>query len=165
MGSLYPFARNHNDNESISQEPYALGKTVLQSAYNNLKLRYSLLKHYYTVFIQNEGLTPVLRPLFVQFPLDDNCWKDEVAETQLLIGASLMSTPILTQGATSRYAYFHGENGWFDLATGRWYSQGYHLVEDVDLTHTVPLFLKAGALILRQDTEGIRSTRQLSNHF
>jgi alpha-glucosidase (family GH31 glycosyl hydrolase) len=51
LGSLYTFARDHSDLSSIPQEPYALGNTVLAAAKINLKLRYSLLKYFYTIFV------------------------------------------------------------------------------------------------------------------
>ena len=47
LGSLYPFARNHNQEEMVDQEAYALGPVVLEAAKKNLKMRYSLLKAYY----------------------------------------------------------------------------------------------------------------------
>jgi len=47
LGSVYPFARNHNQDNAIDQEAYALGPVVMAAAKNNLKLRYSILKAYY----------------------------------------------------------------------------------------------------------------------
>jgi len=64
LAALYTFARNHNSINTISQEPYALGEIVLQSAKNNLKLRYSLLKYYYYLFVSKKGLGTIWRPLF-----------------------------------------------------------------------------------------------------
>lgn len=72
LGSLYTFARNHNDLNGKSQEPYALGDVVLKAAQENLKLRYSLLKHYYSLFINRKGLGTIFNPLFFVFPLDNN---------------------------------------------------------------------------------------------
>ena len=76
LATLYPFSRNHNDHDSISQEPYALGDIVLASARNNLKLRYSLLKQYYTLFIVKKGLGSVFKPLFFVYPADNNAFFD-----------------------------------------------------------------------------------------
>lgn len=72
-----------------------MGPIVLKSAYNNLKLRYSLLKHYYSLFINKGGLGTIWRPLFFEFPLDQNTYIDEIADTQFMIGSSLLSTPIV----------------------------------------------------------------------
>lgn len=70
LGALYPFSRSHNDRSAIPQEPYALGDIVLQSAKNNLQLRYSLLKQFYSVIIDQGGHGAVFNPLFFHFPED-----------------------------------------------------------------------------------------------
>lgn len=72
VGALYPFARNHNDNTSIPQEPYAFPgyDYVLQASKKALDLRYSLLKQYYTYFVVLNGTGTVFKPLFFEFPDD-----------------------------------------------------------------------------------------------
>jgi alpha-glucosidase (family GH31 glycosyl hydrolase) len=47
LGALYPFARSHNAYGALPQEPYAMGAVVLEAAKKSIKLRYSLLKHFY----------------------------------------------------------------------------------------------------------------------
>lgn len=76
IGALYTFARNHNDLNGISQEPYALGPVVLESAKTNLKLRYSLLKYFYSLMVNKKGLGTIWRPLFFEFPFDANTYVD-----------------------------------------------------------------------------------------
>jgi alpha-glucosidase len=53
VGALYPFARNHNHEEAIDQEFDVLGPTLLQTAKVNLKMRYSILRYYYSLMIEN----------------------------------------------------------------------------------------------------------------
>ena len=106
LGSLYTFARDHNDLHSRDQEPYALGETVLAAAKTNLKLRYSLLKYIYSLFVMKKGLGTIWKPLFFEFPLDSNSYIDDIVNTQFLIGPNLMAAPILEQGTTSRKVYF-----------------------------------------------------------
>ena len=60
----FPFSRNHNFILSEAQEAYALGPQVKEAARVNLKLRYSLLKHYYMQFVNNKGIGSIFRPLF-----------------------------------------------------------------------------------------------------
>lgn len=76
LGSLYPFARNHNDIQAHDQEPYALGDLTLQSSINNIRLRYSLLKFYYTHFVAGRGLGSIFKPLFFEFPEDSKAFED-----------------------------------------------------------------------------------------
>jgi alpha-glucosidase (family GH31 glycosyl hydrolase) len=45
---------------------------VLKASINALRFRYSILKHYYSIFVKNNGIGGVFNPLFVEFPNDDN---------------------------------------------------------------------------------------------
>lgn len=58
-----------------------LGDTVLASAKTNLKLRYSLLKYYYSLFVEKKGFGTIWRPLFFEFPTDVNVYIDDIADT------------------------------------------------------------------------------------
>jgi len=49
LGSFYPYSRNHNIEGAKSQEPY-LWETVAEASRRNLKIRYTLLPYYYTLF-------------------------------------------------------------------------------------------------------------------
>lgn len=71
LGSMYPFMRNHNSLNSSAQEPYAFQEEyVLAASKASLRLRYSLLKYYYTIYAANYGVGTVFSPLFVHFPYD-----------------------------------------------------------------------------------------------
>ena len=70
LGAFYPFSRNHNAFMTISQEPYAFGEYFLEEARASNKLRYSLLKFYYRIFITQRGRGAVFKPLFFSFPND-----------------------------------------------------------------------------------------------
>ena len=95
LGALYPFARSHNDIQSIDQEPYALGNTVLKASQAALRLRYSLLKHYFSIFVIKRGLGTIFKPLFYTFPLDNNNFVDDISDSQFMIGPELMAAPIV----------------------------------------------------------------------
>ena len=164
LGSLYTFARDHNDDNSISQEPYALGPTVLQAAKTNLKLRYSFLKYFYYLFVTKRGIGSIWRPVFFEYPLDSNAYLDDIADTQFMIGPNILVTPILQQGQTSRKVYLPQGN-WYYFHTGVKYGPGTHLLENVALTDKVPLFIKEGFAMIAQDTTNVVNTKQLGNTF
>lgn len=75
VGSFYPFSRNHNELESRSQEPYAFGKTLLETSRESLKTRYALLKHMYSVMVIKKGKGSFFRPISFEFPLDESCYE------------------------------------------------------------------------------------------
>jgi alpha-glucosidase (family GH31 glycosyl hydrolase) len=95
LGSLYPFARDHNDHSSQSQELYALGPIVMKAAQENLRVRYSLLKHYFSLFLNRRGIGSIFSPIFFIFPLDATSYLDEISDTHIMIGNNLLATPIL----------------------------------------------------------------------
>eukprot|EP01015_Nassula_variabilis_P014972 TRINITY_DN2245_c0_g1_i5.p1 TRINITY_DN2245_c0_g1~~TRINITY_DN2245_c0_g1_i5.p1 ORF type:complete len:250 (+),score=49.85 TRINITY_DN2245_c0_g1_i5:66-815(+) len=114
LGTLYPFARNHNHNETISQEPYAFNDLVTNTSRIALKVRYSLLKYYFTQFLIKNGTGTVFRPLFFEFPLDSNLYDNRIMNEQFLIGTHLMATPVLHQGADTVKVYFP-QGAWYNI--------------------------------------------------
>lgn len=70
LGVFSPFVRSHNANDSSSQEPYALGPTLLETARQALQQRYSLIRQLYTEFVAKRGLGTIYRPLFMEFDVD-----------------------------------------------------------------------------------------------
>lgn len=136
----------------------------MEAAKKNLKLRYSLLKHYYSIFIGRRGLGSIYNPLFFIYPLDNNNYVDEIAETQFLVGNNLMAAPILEEGQTSRNVYFTTVN-WYNLYTGEMHPPGTGNIANVQLTDRLPLFLREGSMILAQDTGKVTSTKDLDNVF
>lgn len=64
VGSFYPFARNHNENESIPQEPYRFGNKLLETTKLSFYQRYSLLKQMYSTLLDLNGTGSFYRPLF-----------------------------------------------------------------------------------------------------
>ena len=124
MGSLYPFARNHNQDIAIDQEPYALGDLTLQSSIANLKLRYSILKAYYREFINRKGQGSIFKPLFFEFPNDTKLYEDEIADTEFLLGNNLLSAPIVQGNTNKRQVYFPTGANWFCFHSGKYYHSG-----------------------------------------
>jgi len=113
----------------------------MASAKVNLKLRYSLLKYFYHAFVNKKGLGSIWKPLFFEFPQDNNNYLDDIADTQFLIGNNLMAAPIVEQGQTSRKVYFP-ETNWYCIHTGKRWAPGTEIISNVGLTDKVPLFAK-----------------------
>lgn len=73
-------------------------------------LRYSLLPYWYTVFYEAYRLGhPVMRPLFVEYPLDE---KTYALDDQWMVGSSILVKPVTEQGATHAQVYFPGDQPW-----------------------------------------------------
>lgn len=88
-------------------------------------MRYSLLKHYYSIFVIKRGFGTIFKPMFFDFPLDNNNYFDEIANSQFMIGPDLMAAPMIEEGKTSRKVYFT-TIPWYDFYTGAQYQPGTH---------------------------------------
>ena len=100
LGAFYPFSRNHNSDNSIEQDPVALGPIVTAAAKTALEWKYSLLPYLYTLFFKAHTVgDTVVRPLFFEFPRDSKSY--ETSETQFMWGPVLMIVPTLEENATT----------------------------------------------------------------
>ncbi|KAF9926280.1 hypothetical protein FBU30_004114 [Linnemannia zychae] len=116
LGSLYPFARNHNTIGASSQEPYVWPNTVLPATRQALQIRYSLLPYLYTLHKKaHTSGKPVWQPLFFQFS-DDPSFVLKI-DRQFLLGDGIMVSPALYKGQIQVKAYFPGNGRWFDMWT------------------------------------------------
>jgi len=170
LGALYPFSRDHNDDTSRSQEPYAFGPTLLYTARHNLKFRYAILKHYYAQFLKQKGTGTIFRPLFFEYPKDnvlyDPSWG--VSDAQFLIGKGLMVAPALKKGISSVSVYFPKDT-WFDFLTGEliktFKQQASILARPALLNTTAPIFIRGGHIVPVQETEKVNRTDDLDNIY
>lgn len=146
LGSLYPFARNHNSKDQRPQEPYVFGTKLAAISRNVLLNRYSLLPFYYTLFFRahTQGGT-VMRPLFFEFPSDKSGFIPYI-DRQFLVGPSLMASPVLDQDATSVSAYFPS-GIWYDYYTGKAINGDQQFVTLDAPIDFLPLHVRGGFII------------------
>ncbi|KAJ2686820.1 hypothetical protein IWW39_003359 [Coemansia spiralis] len=130
VGAFYPFSRVHSALASTPQELYRW-ETVAEAGRRALRVRYALLPYFYTSYQRSvENGWPVARPLLFEFPripaVADN-------DRQLLVGDSILVSPVLAEGATSVVALFPA-GLWYD-----WYD--YSVIKGVNgnVTLSAPL--------------------------
>jgi alpha-glucosidase (family GH31 glycosyl hydrolase) len=101
LGAFYPFSRNHNSWNSAPQEPYQFaneiyedGITYLDIMRTAMRIKYSLVRYYYTelsLIHKNGGV--IIKPLFFEFPDCLGCFNDNTfgARTvnNFMIGSAL----------------------------------------------------------------------------
>ena len=174
VGAFYPFARNHNHDQSVDQEPWAfldenLGYELLGTARASLKIRYSILKWYYSLFIATKGLGTVFRPLFFDFPHEEDLyWDHGPSESQFLLGSSLMCTPKLEASGHKVKAYFPKVT-WYDFFSGEMIiekdkKERFTIVK-TSYNMSAPLFIRAGHTVHTQDVQNVLSTDDLNDEF
>jgi alpha-D-xyloside xylohydrolase len=89
----------------------------------------------------HEKGTPVMRPLFYDFPADEAAW--EVSD-QFMFGADLLVAPVLHAGMRKRSVYLPAGCPWKDARSGASYRGGESVECDAPLA-SIPVFIKDGA--------------------
>jgi alpha 1,3-glucosidase len=109
-------------------------------------IRYALLPYIYTLFhqVSINGLPP-MRPLFVDYPSDPNCFK--IQET-FLFGSDLLVTPVVKEESQSANVYFP-RGLWYDIYNHERIYGGIELDVDAPL-NKIPVFQRGGSIIPRK---------------
>lgn len=118
LAAFYPFYRNHNNINSIAQEPYVWASTATATR-TVTNIRYSLLPYIYTLFHKaHSKADTVLNALIWEFPDDGDYIKG--VDSQFMLGPSLLITPVLEPIARTVKGVFPGVASgtvWYDWYT------------------------------------------------
>ncbi|PPQ96021.1 hypothetical protein CVT25_013883 [Psilocybe cyanescens] len=144
LGAFQPFMRNHNGEDSISQEFYNW-PTVAEAARNALDIRYRLIDYLYTAFHQAhlDG-TPVLHPVWFKYPKDANTF---AIDHQFFYGDSILVSPVVEDDTTSVSIYLPRDT-FYDFTTlapvqG---AGSFVKLDNVNFTQ-IPLHIKSGVVL------------------
>ncbi len=142
-GAFFPFFRNHTAQGTRRQEPWTFGKEVEDICCKYISLRYQLLPYFYNLFREAtlDG-TPIMRPLFWEFPEDPHGY---AIDDEFLLGPSLLVAPVIKPGATARAVYLP-EGHWYDFWTARVY-KGSEFISASAPLERIPLFVRAGSIL------------------
>ncbi|XP_047026536.1 uncharacterized protein LOC124634907 [Helicoverpa zea] len=145
LGAFYPFSRNHNSDTSKPQDPVSLGPEVVAASRSALRLRYSLLPYYYTLFWRaHVAGDTVVRPLFFEAPEQTNLHE---IDTQFMIGPHVMVAPILQAGAAATRAHFPAPHAWYNIRDGHFLASD----KSAQLTDNETVAVKGGGIIPMQE--------------
>lgn len=164
-GTFCPVMRLHGDREPHSEplgtkgggicpsgadnEVWSFGEEAYEICKKYLYIR-ERMKPYITKLMReaHEKGTPVIRPLFYDFPSDKAAWD---VEDQYMFGPNLLVAPILYADARTRTVYLPSGMRWTNAWTGEEFEGGQRIEVEAPLD-TIPLFV----------TEGEGSTELLS---
>jgi alpha-glucosidase len=143
---FYPFMRAHSTSGSPDKEPWAFDYNHEIVNRHAIELRYELLPYIYNVMEQaSETGLPALRPLFLEFPDDENT---AGIDDEFLFGGDLLVAPVLEEGIQEREVYLP-KGGWFDYWTGHAFTGGRSVHVPVTLD-SIPMFVREGGFIFQQ---------------
>jgi len=165
LGAFYPFSRNHNAQDTIAQEPWALGNYTLTSAYKALRFRYSLIRYMYTqMFLSSNYGGVVFQPIFFQFPNDEVAYNN--IDFQFMLGDALLVSPVLNLQENNITAYFPNAN-WNEFPSGKNVtdfnasaSSGVY-VNLPGSFNTLNVHLRGGSILPYQNATNLTRTSQL----
>ncbi|CAF1394494.1 unnamed protein product [Rotaria sordida] len=148
VGAFYPFSRNHNIWKTPDQDPAAWSSSALSIMISVLRIRYTLLPYYYTLFYKSHTTgSTVIRPLFHEYPTDKTTLDIFL---QFLIGPNIMIAPVTDDGARQVQVYIPSSH-WYNYYSGvriLYEKQFITLLAPLD---TIPILLRGGAIIPTQE--------------
>ncbi len=126
-------------------EVWSYGPEAEKSMTKYIRMRYRL-KPYITEAMKaaHEKGTPVIRPVFYDFPADKAAWG--ISE-EYLFGPDILVAPVLYPGARTKEVYLPAGVKWVEAETGKTFDGGQTVTVDAPLD-TIPLFVKEGAQAL-----------------
>ncbi|CAL1703163.1 unnamed protein product [Somion occarium] len=162
LGAFYTFMRDHNSDTSISQEFYRW-PTVAQAARNVLDIRYRLIDYVYTALHQQhiDG-TPVLQPLWYQYPQDASTFPIDL---QFFFGPSILVSPVTEENSTTVSPYFP-KDIFYDFQTlAPFEGQGSSVtLENVNFT-SIPVHIKGGVVLPLREKGAMTTTELRKTDF
>lgn len=140
----YPFYRNHNSIDTISQEFYRW-PLVAAAARNAINVRYMLLDYIFTAMHQQtmDG-TPLLNPLWFLYPQDPNTLPIDL---QFFYGQDLLISPVTNENVTDVTFYLPNDQ-FYDFVTHQPVrGKGKNMtLSNVDYT-SIPVHIRGGSII------------------
>jgi alpha-D-xyloside xylohydrolase len=153
FGAFSPIMRIHGVNRPFSEiegqitgtgapnEVWSFGEEAygILSRYLHIRerLRPYIQKH---MDVASEDGTPVMRPLFYDFPDDETSY---TIEDQFMFGPDILVAPVIEAGVDTRTIYFPKGSTWTDALTGEAIEGGQTLEYAVSIQN-IPLFTRNG---------------------
>lgn len=143
FGIFNPLSRAHHEGDN-AVEPWMFGEEAEKIAKSAIELKYRLFPYIYSYArIAHEKGLPLMRPLFMEFPDDDEAY---AVNDQFMFGEEILVAPVVKKGAVSRRIYLP-EGEWADFhQPGKIYSGGQYIDYAVTLKD-IPIFIKKGSVI------------------
>ncbi|MDU7027120.1 TIM-barrel domain-containing protein [Robinsoniella peoriensis] len=123
-------------------EVWSYGEEVLSVCTKYMELR-EKMKPYITRIMKeaHEKGTPVMRPLFYDFPQDNKCWD---TEDEYMFGPDLLVAPVLYENERQRKVYLP-DGKWRNIHDNKEYQGGQEINVNAPIDE-IPVFVREGSL-------------------
>ena len=140
------FTINSANSDNTVTQPWMYDKLLphVQAAFD---LRYRMLPYIYSLMYEaSRSGMPVMRPLFLEFPQDLECYRNE--DLCFMFGPSVLVANVVEKGAKTRRIYLPAGCKWYDMNDDMREYQGGQTIElPVDLG-SIPMFLRGSAVFM-----------------
>jgi alpha-D-xyloside xylohydrolase len=96
----------------------------------------------------HEKGTPVIRPLFYDFPTDSEAWE---IEDEYMFGPNYLVAPVVYEGKRERSLYLPTGSAWTNAWTGETFEGGHRITIDAPLD-IIPVFSRDGTKLLFRES-------------
>lgn len=138
------FCMNSANNDNTVTQPW-MYEEMLPYVKAAFAQRYRMIPYLYSQMYQ-AYLTgvPAMRPLFLEFPEDRNCYNDKLLT--FMFGPALLVANVVEEGAETRRIYLPAGTCWYDMNDNmRRYEGGQTIEIPVDIS-SIPMFLRGGSV-------------------
>lgn len=151
LGAFTPFFRGHSVINASAKEPWAFGEEIEKWVKDIISLRYELLPYFYNEFYaaSKTGL-PIMRPMFLNFQNDDECYAFE-SQYQFMIGEDILVAPVLSENKNFKKVYLP-EGKWLDWWNSKIYEGNKWIIVEAP-SSIIPLFIREGGIIPMQEKQ------------
>ncbi|MFW2504383.1 TIM-barrel domain-containing protein [Clostridium diolis] len=120
-------------------EVWSYGDKVYEICKKYLKIREAMMPYITTLMEEaHKKGTPVMRPMFYDFPEDKLCWDNE---SQYMFGPNILVAPIMEKGQTEREVYLPTGSNWTNAWTKEKMEGGKTILVNAPIDQ-IPLFLR-----------------------
>ena len=182
VGAFNPIMRDHADNGSAPQEPWVGGPAAEAIRRRFIETRYRLLPYIYAAAEEtSRSGAPMMRPLFMEFPLAAAGEPlDLAAPSEFMLGRALLVAPSPWPESPDAYDVVLPPGGWYDFWTGLKVdasalaastgasgtqsalagdaAQASHTLKVTPVLDQLPVYVRAGAIVPSQPL--VQSTAQ-----
>ena len=138
------FCMNSANNDNTVTQPWMYEENLpyVQEAFAQ---RYRMIPYLYSLMYEayTTGM-PAMRPLFLEFPHDKNCYNDKLLT--FMFGSSVLVANVVEEGAKTREIYLPAGATWYDMNDNlKAYAGGQTIEIPVGLG-SIPMFLRGSAI-------------------
>ena len=112
--------------------------------------RYRMLPYLYSMMYEASVKgTPVMRPLFLEFPNDKACYTDE--NMTFMFGPAVLVANVVEKGAKTRKVYLPAGCKWYDMNDFMHEYEGGQTIEIPVGLDSIPMFLRGNSIFLTSE--------------